>query len=233
MGRCIAILPAGGTGSRFGAPSPKQFTLLLGQPLLTHAIRPLLQDARVQALYVAVAPEYRAFLDCRPWQGRVQVLPCAGASRAETVRRTLDAISPSLEASDWVLVHDAARPCLPASAVSRLLDTLWDDPVGGVLAMPVAETLKRAGEDGRVRATVDRKDLWTAQTPQMFRLGLLRQALQAAQDPTDESSAVEALGHSPRLVPGDPANIKVTYPQDLLFAQWVLERRAAAREDAA
>ncbi|MDE1988960.1 MAG: 2-C-methyl-D-erythritol 4-phosphate cytidylyltransferase [Betaproteobacteria bacterium] len=233
MGRCIAILPAGGTGSRFGTACPKQFTLLLGQPLLVHSIHALLQDDRIQAIHVIVSPEYETFLDCTPWHGRVTVMPCAGASRADTVRQALDRLSPTLRADDWVLVHDAARPCLSQSALSRLLDTLWNDPVGGLLAVPVADTLKLSGAEGRVRTTVDRSGLWAAQTPQMFRFGILQQALQWATTPTDESAAVEALGQAPRLVQGDPANIKVTYPEDLLYARWVLDRRIDVREGAA
>ena len=230
MGRCIAILPAGGTGSRFGAACPKQFTLLLGQPLLVHSIQTLLKDPRVEAIHVVVSPEYGTFLDCSPWQGRVTLMPCAGPSRAQTVRQALDALVPTLAQDDWILVHDAARPCLSIAALRRLLDELWSDPVGGLLAVPVADTLKQSGEDGRVRKTVDRSGLWAAQTPQMFRSGILHAALQQATNPTDESAAVEGLGHSPRLVQGDPANIKVTYPEDLLYAQWVLESRISARE---
>lgn len=230
MGRCIAILPAGGTGSRFGAASPKQFTLLLGEPLLVHSIRALLQDSRVQTVYVIVAPEYGAFLDCSPWQGRVKVLADAGPDRADTVRRALESLMPMMDGADWILVHDAARPCLSAVAVSRLLDALWDDPLGGLLAMPVVETLKQSREDGRVCSTLDRTRLWSAQTPQMFRADTLRRALQVSKNPTDESAAIEALGLSPQVVPGDPANIKVTYPEDLSYAQWVLEKRAMVRE---
>ena len=233
MGRCIAILPAGGTGSRFGTECPKQFTVLLGQPLLVHSIHALLQDDRIQAIHVIVSPEYAAFLDCSPWQGRVTVMPCAGPSRADTVRQALDRLSPTLRADDWILVHDAARPCLSQSALSRLLDTLWNDPVGGLLAVPVADTLKLSGAEGRVRTTVDRSGLWAAQTPQMFRFGILQQALQGASAPTDESAAVEGQGHAPRLVQGDPANIKVTYPEDLLYARWVLDSRIDVREGAA
>ncbi|MDE2344804.1 MAG: 2-C-methyl-D-erythritol 4-phosphate cytidylyltransferase [Betaproteobacteria bacterium] len=233
MGRCIAILPAGGTGSRFGAVCPKQFTLLLGQPLLVHSIQTLLKDARIQAIHVVVSPEYATSLDCSPWQGRVTLMPCAGQSRAQTVRQALDVLAPALAADDWILVHDAARPCLSESALRRLLDALWSDPVGGLLAVPVADTLKQSGEDGRVSKTVDRSGLWAAQTPQMFRSGILRAALRQADHLTDESAAVEALGHSPRLVQGDPANIKVTYPEDLLYAQWVLESRHSAKGESA
>jgi 2-C-methyl-D-erythritol 4-phosphate cytidylyltransferase len=123
--------------------------------------------------------------------------------------------------SDWVMVHDAARPCLSPALIDRLIDALRDDPVGGILAIPVADTLKRADAAGRIEATVPRQHLWAAQTPQMFRLGLLIRALSqdSGVEVTDEASAVESLGLQPRLVPGDPINLKVTYPDDLRSAE--------------
>lgn len=230
MNRCVAILPAGGSGTRFGTGSPKQFTLLCGQMLLVHSIQSLLQDTRVETVYVVLAPEHQARLDWQRWAGRVRPLGHAGQTRAETVLNALDALQPELEAHDWVLVHDAARPCLSRSALARLLDTLMEDPVGGLLAVPVADTLKRQDGTGHVQQTINREGLWGAQTPQMFRYHMLHQALQCSQYHTDESSAMESVGHAPSLVMGEPTNIKVTYPADLPLAEWILAARATSGE---
>ncbi len=230
MNRCVAILPAGGFGTRFGTGSPKQFTLLCGQMLLVHAIQSLLQDARVETVYVVLALEHQTQLDWQRWEGRVRPLADAGKTRAETVLNALNALQPELDAHDWILVHDAARPCLSHGALARLLDTLLDDPVGGLLAVPVADTLKRQDGTGHVQQTINRDGLWGAQTPQMFRYEILHQALRHSQSHTDESSAMESMGHAPLLVMGESANIKVTYPEDLVLAEWILAARRTSRE---
>ncbi len=230
MSRCIAILPAGGSGTRFGTRYPKQFTLLCGQLLLVHSIRSLLQDPRVETVYVVLLPVHEALLDWTQWHGRVRPLICAGSTRAETVLNALGALQTELAASDWVLVHDAVRPCLTGEGLSRLLDTLLDDAVGGLLATPVTDTLKRQEDTQRVQQTVSREGLWTAQTPQMFRYAMLRQALQCSQSSTDESSAMEAMGYAPLLVMGESTNIKVTYPIDLTLAEWILTGRIKCQE---
>ena len=131
----------------------------------------------------------------------------------------------ALDTDDWVLVHDAARPCLPAADLEKLVRETQDDEVGGILALPVAETVK-AGLHGRIESTADRSRLWLAQTPQMFRAGLLLQALQRAKQVTDEPAALEQLGLKPRLVPGSRENLKVTWPEDLAIAEGILKRRA-------
>jgi 2-C-methyl-D-erythritol 4-phosphate cytidylyltransferase len=139
----------------------------------------------------------------------------------------LTAIAGAVDADDWILVHDAARPCLTHALMDRLLHAVESDTVGGILALPVADTLKGADRDGRIARTIDRAGLWQAQTPQMFRYGILRRALEAA-DPatiTDEASAVEALGLRPRLVEGDAANLKVTYARDVILAEFILQQR--------
>ena len=161
------------------------------------------------------------------WEERIEVLRCGGATRAETVLNGLQAMSKLCAADDWVLVHDAARPCLPDEMLGKLLDEVADDPVGGLLAVPVADTLKRAAAESasgtRAEATVPRAGLWQAQTPQMFRHGKLAEALRAAgSDMTDEASAIEQLGLQPRLVESDSRNLKVTYPQDLELAGLIL-----------
>ena len=227
---CIAILPAGGTGNRFGSEMPKLYTVVQGRPVLAHSIEALLTDSRVEKVYVALSPEYLSFLDWATWQGRVVPLTdCVGSTRAKTVSLVLRRLYSTHQTSDWVLVHDAVRPCLSLSSLQRLLDAVWADRVGGLLAIPVADTLKHSDGTGRVQATVDRNQLWAAQTPQMFPLGLLTEALEKNPEATDEASAMEALGHSPLLVQGEKTNLKVTYPDDLVLVASILE--ALSREE--
>jgi 2-C-methyl-D-erythritol 4-phosphate cytidylyltransferase len=222
----IAIVPAAGVGARAAhpesAPLPKQYRLLAGEPMLRHTVRSLLADDRICEVRVAVAAE-------DDWVGEALAdLPrtvwrrCGGPTRAETVAAALN--DTSIADDSWVLVHDAARPGLPASALTRLIDACLDDAVGGLLAMPVADTVK-AG-DSRVARTIDRAGLWLAQTPQMFRAGMLRRALAQAANLgvaiTDEASAIEGAGHAPRLVLGSARNFKVTWPEDFeLMEKWL------------
>jgi 2-C-methyl-D-erythritol 4-phosphate cytidylyltransferase len=154
---------------------------------------------------------------------KLQTLYCGGELRSDTVRNGL--IASELEPDDWVLVHDAARPCLTQAHLARLIADLRDDEVGGILAIPASDTLKRADEHQRILRTENREHLWQAQTPQMFRAGLLTQALQQPGGFTDEASAVEALGLQPKLVIGDTRNFKVTYPQDMLLAELLLREK--------
>jgi 2-C-methyl-D-erythritol 4-phosphate cytidylyltransferase len=161
---------------------------------------------------------------------RVSVIRRGGATRAESVINGINWLSneSNVESSDWVLVHDAARPCLTPTQLDALITSLSDDPVGGLLAIPVADTVKRADAAQRVEATVDRRTLWQAQTPQMFRLELLQRALSAVDlaVATDESAAIEALGCAPKLVAGSLANLKVTYPADLSLASAIINSNA-------
>ncbi|MFM7122024.1 MAG: 2-C-methyl-D-erythritol 4-phosphate cytidylyltransferase, partial [Fluviibacter sp.] len=163
-------------------------------------------------------------------QDRVSVIRIGGATRAESVLNGISwlANNSNVQSKDWVLVHDAARPCLTPAQIDALITSLSDDPVGGLLAIPVADTVKRADAQQRVEATVDRRTLWQAQTPQMFRLDLLQQALGAIDlaVATDESAAVEALGYAPKLVAGSLANLKVTYPADLSLATAIINGNA-------
>lgn len=222
----IAIVPAAGVGVRASQPGaepvPKQYRPLAGQPMLRHAVRALLADERVSQVRVAVTPgdgwvdAALAGLPRTVWRA------CGGAMRADTVA---GALADSGVADDtWVLVHDAARPGLPEGALRRLIDACLADPVGGLLALPVADTVK-GGRD-RVERTLDRNGLWLAQTPQMFRAGVLRDALTAAcvngVTVTDEASALEAAGYAPLLVPGALRNFKVTWPDDFeLMEKWL------------
>jgi 2-C-methyl-D-erythritol 4-phosphate cytidylyltransferase len=234
--RHIALLPAAGSGSRMGSDKPKQYLPLLGKPLLWHTLAALNAVPEIDRVVLVLSPDDTEFDRCLPdlaadatvrlaLQRKLAVLRCGGASRAETVRNGLEAIVTAVSPQDWVLVHDVARPCIAPADVSRLIATLADDPVGGILAVPVADTLKRSDGGERIAATVPRAGLWRAQTPQMFRQGMLLDALRHAADDsiTDEASAIEASGQAPKLVPGSERNIKVTYPDDLVLAAMYLQ----------
>ena len=226
-----ALIPAAGSGSRMGGAIEKQYLDLNSVPMIAHAMMVLAREPRIARIFVVLSPTDKRWNNYawQGWEERIEVLRCGGATRAETVLNGLDAISRVCAADDWVLVHDAARPCLPDEMLAKLLDEAAADPVGGLLAVPVADTLKRAAAEPasgtRAEATVPRAGLWQAQTPQMFRHGTLVQALRAAgSDMTDEASAIEQLGLQPRLVESDSRNLKVTYPQDLELAGLILRK---------
>ena len=223
----VALIPAAGAGARMGAVAPKQYLPLAGRPMLYHSIK-CMAVPPVETVFVVLAPDDTTFaeFDWSEFAGRLEPLYCGGATRRDSVHNGLVAAMAAVDADDWVLVHDAARPCLPRADLARLIDTLKDDEVGGLLALPAADTVKRATPDARVTATEDRSQLWLAQTPQMFRAGLLAQALHTAHgEVTDEASAVEQMGLKPRLVAGSRLNLKVTYPEDVLIAEGILGRR--------
>jgi 2-C-methyl-D-erythritol 4-phosphate cytidylyltransferase len=221
------LIPAAGSGSRMGAELPKQYLPLLGKPMIHHTLSVFCIHPDVSRVFVVLSPDDSGWeqYNFASLGDKVEVLRCGGETRAESVLNGLDAIQGRTQQDDWVLVHDAARPCLTQEMLDRLLGELAEDAVGGLLAVPVADTLKREGKDGRVDHTEPRAGLWRAQTPQMFRYGLLREALQAigTDTPTDEAQAVEFLGHAPRLVMGDGHNLKVTYPEDLVIAELLLK----------
>ena len=207
---------------RMGSPTPKQYLPLGGKPLLAHCIETLVAHPRIARVGVVLAPDNETFAsyDWSHVAHKLAVLRAGGATRADSVAQGLAALRNEIDIADddWVLVHDAARPGLSAALIDRLIDTLGDDPVGGLLALPIADTLKRATSANAPRsaATVLRDGLWAAQTPQQFRIGLLQQALAACKEVTDEASAIEAIGLQPKLVQGDLANLKVTYTGDLI-----------------
>jgi 2-C-methyl-D-erythritol 4-phosphate cytidylyltransferase / 2-C-methyl-D-erythritol 2,4-cyclodiphosphate synthase len=224
-----ALVPCAGTGERAGAGLPKQYAPLGGSTVVAHALTALSRVPRVAQTLVVLAPTDAQFEHSAPaFNGHV--LRGGGATRAATVRAGLTALR-RLGAGDddWVLVHDAARCLVQPAAIERLLDACVGDAVGGLLALPLADTLKDADAEGRVRATVDRRGKWAAQTPQMFRIGMLCAALDAAGDAvTDEAGAMESQGHAPLLVPGDADNFKLTFPEDFARAERVLASRAGA-----
>jgi 2-C-methyl-D-erythritol 4-phosphate cytidylyltransferase len=227
--RYFALIPAAGVGARMAASGPKQYLKIGGKPMLRHAIDAFLFSELIAHTYVVVSADDPVIDSIVPSHG-VTVLRCGGASRMESVRNGLAALGATLRENDWVLVHDAARPGLDEGLIEKLIVSTGEHPVGGLLALPVVDSVKRstAGEAGSL-VTVAREGLWLAQTPQMFRYKLLREALafatSAARDPnqiTDDASAVEALGLSPKLVEGHPRNMKVTLPSDVRIAEMYL-----------
>lgn len=229
--RCFALVPCAGKGARAGSAGPKQYVALAGQAMVAHTLQALRAARGIDQLLVILHPEDTLFESQVPgfdgWIGQV-----GGATRAHTVANGLGLLRQrGALPEDWVLVHDAARCLIQASWVERLIEACQHDAVGGLLACPVADTLKQ-GFEGRVLAGLDRADKWQAQTPQMFRLGLLQQALEQALannadavNITDESSAMERAGHFPLLIQGALENFKVTYPSDFELAEKLLQLR--------
>jgi 2-C-methyl-D-erythritol 4-phosphate cytidylyltransferase len=226
MPRYFALVPAAGLGARVGADIPKQYLEIAGRPVLWHALRTLCTAPRIEQTWVVLSPSDQWFdrMDWSAFDGRLSTARCGGDSRAASVLNGLRAME-GVGPADWVLVHDAARPCLTYALVEHLISQVGDDPAGGILAVPVSDTLKRADVQGRITMTEPRAGLWGAQTPQMFRHGALAAALGSAslEHVTDEASAMEARGVRPQLVPGSTSNIKITYPQDLAIARLLLE----------
>jgi 2-C-methyl-D-erythritol 4-phosphate cytidylyltransferase len=224
--RLYALVPSAGVGERSGANGPKQYQMLGARSVLGHTLAALEQVARLSEVLVVLSPGDTQFAP-HVAGFKAAIAHCGGATRAQTVRNGLDALlSRGARRSDWVLVHDAARCLVRPEWIDALIDACLDDAVGGLLALPVADTLKNE-HDGRVSATLDRRGKWQAQTPQMFRTGMLIDALDhAGPDVTDEASAIEAAGHAPRLVAASLENFKVTYPADFALAERLLRNRA-------
>lgn len=236
-GRCYVVIPCAGVGSRAGVGGPKQYQPVAGQAVVWHTLQAFLAVPQVLGIAVVVAPDDDFWSPqgqaCHTLPDRVWVTARGGATRAHSVFNGLAYWRDHGAAeTDWVLVHDAARCLVTPAQVSALLNACEHDPVGGLLALPLPDTLKAATPDGRVAATVPRADKWLAQTPQMFRLGDLYGALAAAEPSgfahiTDEASAMEALGHRPLLVAGSAENFKLTFPPDFALAESILKGRQA------
>ena len=228
MSRFIALIPAAGVGERFGAGKPKQYVEIAGKTVLQHTLEIFLHHAEIDGVVVVLSPHDAFFPTLL--HDKLTVLRCGGATRAESVRNGLQALLEQglADEADVILVHDAARCCLPQAALSRLLHEADERAEGGILAIPVADTLKRAASTGQIKATVARASLWQAQTPQLFRAGLLQQALSVSDLSvvTDEASAVEQLGIQPCLVLGDIRNLKLTLPQDEELVRLLLEKES-------
>lgn len=233
--RFFALIPCAGNGSRSGAPMPKQYCTVAGRELLYFTLAAFDACEELAQTLVVISPDDAHFDAGRFDPLRFAVRRCGGASRQASVRNGLDALA-ELGATDddWVLVHDAARPGITPELIRSLISALSNDDVGGIMALPVADTLKRvdAEQGDRIARTESRNGLWQAQTPQMFRIGMLREAIARAEhdghDLTDEASAIEWLGHAPRLVQGSLRNFKVTYPEDFALAEAILAHGSGA-----
>ena len=220
--RFIALIPAAGVGARMGGVVPKQYAELLGKPMLEHVIDAFVACTQIDQIYVVVSAD-DAYVDDLPDKPRTQVLGCGGPTRQVSVTQGLQAMQSEVGASDWVLVHDAARPGLTVALIEKLISEVKSDPVGGLLAMPLVDTIKRSNAQGYAEHTVPREYLWAAQTPQMFRHAQLLLALKQGGAVTDEASAIEAMGLKPKLVEGSARNFKVTLPHDVLLAELYLK----------
>jgi len=231
MPKVFAFVLAAGQGTRIGDPVPKQYIPLAGKPMMFHSIEAIAAVARVDQLLVVLSPLDRHWGE-HDWSAlpeKVEAAFVGGSHRGESVLNALKHIEPRAARDDWVLVHDAARPCIPTELVEQFLDEIGDDPVGGLLAMPLADTLKRAEETLRVEETVPREGLWRAQTPQLFRYALLRKGLERKSTATDEAEAVESIGQAPRLAQGEDSNIKVTFAGDLAIAEMILRHQGRVK----
>lgn len=228
-----AVVPAAGVGRRMGADVPKQYLRLRGQTVIEHTLNRLCAHSRINAIVVAISDgdEHWSNIDLNQFSKPIMKAP-GGAERCHSVVNALALLRGEASADDWVLVHDAARPCLRLSDIDHLIATLSDHPVGGLLGLPVSDTMKRTDREGTIQHTVDRKGLWRALTPQMFRLRHLHDALQHALADdylvTDEASAMEHSGLSPLMVEGHGDNIKITRPSDLPLAQMYLAQQESA-----
>ena len=232
-----AIVPAAGIGSRMNSDTPKQYLPLCGKSVIAQTLLRLSQIEQLRAIVVALNP------DDRQWHSdglamQEGLMTCTGGQhRAQSVLNGLYALAGLANDDDWVLVHDAVRPCVRLSDIDKLLTAIAAHPVGGLLAVPISSTLKLADEQGDIKATMPRDNMWQASTPQAFRYGLLRTVLERAKDQqelvTDEASAMELAGYSPRLVRGNADNIKITYSDDLLMAQIILEAQAKSHSERA
>jgi len=221
MAKFHVIIPAAGSGSRMATVLPKQYLPLLGRPIISWTLDTFLACERIASVYLVLSAKDAHWQAHNIHHPKLSILHCGGETRAKTVLNALNVLSVDVE--DWVLVHDAARPGLTHALLDYLLDEVQDDEVGGLLAIPLADTLKRANKEQRIAMTEPREGLWQAQTPQMFRYGILKEALtQSGGAPTDEAQALEALGLSPKLVTGQLRNLKITYPQDLTLAEAII-----------
>ena len=224
-----ALIPAAGIGRRMGSDRPKQFLMLGSRTILSHTLSIFLEHPRIRGVVLVLGPDVDPDALDLPLAGGRLFRVAGGAERADSVQNGLDFLAERARPEDWVLVHDAARPCLPTEDLERLLDELCDDPVGGLLAAPSTDTIKWSDPEGRVEQTLDRGRIWRALTPQMFRLGALRDANAAARRAghpvTDEASAIEFSGARPRLVEGSSMNIKITRSEDLELARLYLMKQ--------
>lgn len=231
MPNYFALIPAAGYGARMGIQMPKQYLPLNNRPIIYQTIHALSQTCKIKHIFVVLSahdPEWHKH-DWIAFSEKLTVLNCGGETRAQSVLNGLTALPPriSIQPDDWMLIHDAARPFLTPDQINQLINEVGDDPVGGLLAVPVADTLKRSDLHSRITRTESREHLWQAQTPQMFRYQMLLEALNKTTQMkiTDDASALEAMGYRPMLVHCSGYNFKITYPQDLELAELIIQKR--------
>jgi 2-C-methyl-D-erythritol 4-phosphate cytidylyltransferase len=225
MPKIFALVLAAGQGTRIGDAVPKQYITLAGKPMMFHSIEAISSVPRIERVFVVLSPMDRHWgaHDWTAFPEKVEAAFTGGERRSESVLNSLKHFADRIAPDDFVMVHDAARPCIQKELVEQFLDELENDAVGGLLAMPLTDTLKSADENLRVAATIPRLALWRAQTPQMFRYELLKRGIEKKPGATDEAEAVESIGYySPRLVEGENTNIKVTFAEDLAIAEVIL-----------
>ncbi len=224
--RLAAVVVAAGSGTRMGTNFPKQYALIEGKTMLEHSVSALLEEPRIEQLVIVISPSDLIGQQLKFTAPRVKIARVGGASRADSIRNGIT--YSGLSANDWVLTHDAARPCVKASDVAKLIDYCLKTDEGGILAVPVSDTIKQQNAAGKIGKTIPRDKLWAAQTPQCFKVGPLTKALSNTEAVvTDEASAMEASGFKPALIEGSSTNFKVTRPADLALARAVFRTRAA------
>jgi 2-C-methyl-D-erythritol 4-phosphate cytidylyltransferase len=226
MAKFHIIIPAAGSGSRMGLAQPKQYLSIHKQTLIERVIRVFDNISLINSIHIALHSNDEIWKTLNlSFSSKVNTHYCGGESRAETVLNTLKTIRDYVDESDWILVHDAARPGIEGKDVERLIDALKDDSVGGLLAYPLADTIKKSDKEDRVVESPLREHLWQAQTPQMYRYKMLSHALEKFEGiPTDESQAIEHLGEKPKLIKGNFKNFKVTYPEDLNILEQLINK---------
>jgi 2-C-methyl-D-erythritol 4-phosphate cytidylyltransferase len=225
---CWAVVPAAGVGKRMQADRPKQYLPLSGKTVIEHTLTRLLDSGAFKAVSVAIGVEDPYWPELSIAKHPQVITAPGGKERADSVLSALKALGDQAQDDDWVLVHDAARPCITSQDIHFLIDSLKNDVVGGILALSSHDTLKHV-EDSKITASVDRQFIWRALTPQMFRFGMLKAALQQAEGNlliTDEASALEVQGYQPKIVEGRPDNIKITRPEDLALAEFYMENQS-------
>ncbi len=226
--RIWAVIPAAGIGLRYRSEIPKQYLSLCGMPVVLHSIDRLLEIKEIEEIFVVLSPEDTF------WQNLDYVHPklkttLGGSERSQSVSLALKELSCKAHEEDWVLVHDAVRPCVSQSDLQKLIETIRNDDTGGLLAYPLSDTIKEVDDTLFVRKTISREELWSAMTPQMFKYGLLRKAYEetvlAGLSVTDEAGAIESLGLRPKIVQGEKANIKITHAEDMALAESIIKAR--------
>lgn len=219
------IIPAAGESSRMGSTTPKQFSNFHGKTILEYVESIFSKLTAIKTITIALnkKQKYIESLNCQ-FSNKTTLIDCGGSNRSETVLNALSIIGEDIQKKDWIMVHDAARVGITESLVNNFIREIVDDKVGGILAIPALDTVKRVDKKQQIIRTEKRDEIWLAQTPQMFRFDLLNKALTSFKgNPTDESEAIEAFGLSPKIVKGNLVNFKITYPDDLMRVEKLIQ----------